>query len=133
MRKFIVAALTALALSTGAPAFAEGTEKMEEVLIEKWHFFRDGDLDKDGFISRTEFFAHPVYAAVGWKDAPKTFIWWMVDDNKDQKISLQEWFNNELGQFQLGDVNHDGFINPAEYEAMIVIQEKLFTDMNFEQ
>lgn len=131
MRNFITALSIAVVTATSTPAFAEGTEKMEEVLIEKWQFFKDGDKNRDGFIDSQEFYNHPLYLSIGWKTAPKTFVWWMVDDNKDQKISLQEWFNNELGQFQIGDKNHDGFINEQEYGELVKVQEKLFADLNF--
>jgi hypothetical protein len=54
----------------------------------------------------------------------------MVDDNKDSKVSLQEWLNNEIGQFRMGDKNNDGLIDDKEYEAILRIQTKLYKDAN---
>lgn len=133
-------AIAALSLSFSASAHAEkkpqpnfpncnaAKEVMECVLIDFWQFFKAGDRNRDGFISAAEFMAHPTYKEAGYNVKTKTFIFWMVDENKDGKISLQEWFNNELGQFQMGDLNHDGLIDDAEYERLLKIQEKLFKD-----
>lgn len=132
MRKSLISSIALLAtIAAVQPAHAEGTEKIEEVLVEKWQFFKTGDIDRDGFLSEKEFMDHGVYKSVGWKTGPKTFVFWMIDDNKDSKVSLQEWFNNELGQFQMGDKNHDGFIDETEYEWMLNLQEKLFTDLGY--
>ncbi len=106
-------------------------EVMEEALVQFWSFFKGGDADQSGYIEETEFFAHPVYEAAKWNKEQITFIFWMVDDNKDGKVSLQEWFNNELGQFQIGDKNHDGIIDQKEYDALLEVQKKLFSDMKF--
>ena len=132
MTKISIIGMALMATLLGASSVrAEGTEKIEEVLVEKWEFFKTGDVDRDGFLSNKEFMDHELYRSVGWKKAPKTFVFWSVDDNKDNKVSLQEWFNNELGQFQMGDLNHDGFIDEKEYEALIVIQEQLFRDLGY--
>ncbi len=106
-------------------------ERIELVLVERWELFRDGDLNKDGFMDEQEFHAHPAYKAAKWGLNIRTFIFWMVDDNKDSRISLQEWFNNELGQFQLADKNHDGIIDAAEYAAIGSVQKKLFSDLGY--
>ncbi len=53
----------------------------------------------------------------------------MIDDDKDNRISLQEWFNTELGQFQLGDSNHDGILSVDEAARLAKIEEKLFADL----
>jgi Secreted protein acidic and rich in cysteine Ca binding region/EF hand len=103
-------------------------EVIECVLIDIWQFFKTGDKNRDGYLDASEFMAHPTYKEAGYDVKTKTFIFWMADDNKDRKISLQEWFNNELGQFQMGDTNHDGLIDDAEYERLLKIQEKLFKD-----
>jgi EF hand len=92
-------------------------------------FFAQGDADKDGHWSNAEFFQHPGYAETGFDLRTKTFIFWMIDDNKDNRISLQEWFNNELGQFQLEDSNHDGVLSTAEATNLEKIEEKLFADL----
>jgi hypothetical protein len=132
MRQFLISSMLLLAATTAVqPAYAEGTEKIEEVLVEKWQFFKTGDTNRDGFLSEKEFMDHELYRSIGWKTAPKTFVFWMIDDNKDSKVSLQEWFNNELGQFQMGDKNHDGFIDEKEYEWMVNLQEKLFKDLGY--
>ena len=106
-------------------------EVMEEALHQFWAFFKGGDADQSGYIEEKEFFAHPVYEAAKWNKEQITFVFWMVDDNKDSRVSLQEWFNNELGQFQLGDKNHDGIIDQKEYDALLEVQQKLFRDMKF--
>ena len=106
-------------------------EVMEEALVQFWSFFKGGDVDQSGYIEEKELFAHPVYEAAKWNKEQITFVFWMVDDNKDGKVSLQEWFNNELGQFQIGDKNHDGIIDQKEYDALLQVQEKLFSDMKF--
>jgi Secreted protein acidic and rich in cysteine Ca binding region/EF hand len=103
-------------------------EVMECVLIDFWHFFKEGDRNRDGYLDNEEFMAHPVYKEAEYDLATKTFIFWMADDNKDGKISLQEWFNNELGQFQMGDTNHNGLIDSKEYQRLLKIQAKLFKD-----
>jgi EF hand len=106
-------------------------EVMEEALHQFWAFFKGGDADQSGYIEEKEFFAHPVYEGAKWNKEQITFVFWMVDDNKDNKVSLQEWFNNELGQFQIGDKNHDGIIDQKEYDALLEVQQKLFRDMKF--
>jgi hypothetical protein len=106
-------------------------EVMEEALIQFWNFFKGGDVNRSGYIEKDEFFAHPVYEAAKWNKAQITFVFWMVDDNKDGKVSLQEWFNNELGQFQLGDKNHDGLVDQQEYDDLVKVQQTLFKDLNF--
>lgn len=111
----------------GGPA----REVMEEALIEFWSFFESGDVDQSGYIEKKEFYAHPIYEGAKWTKEQITFVFWMVDDNKDGKVSLQEWFNNELGQFQLGDKNHDGIIDQKEYDALVELQKALFSDMKF--
>lgn len=111
----------------GGPA----REVMEEALVQFWSFFKGGDVDQSGYIEEKELFAHPVYEGAKWNKEQITFVFWMVDDNKDGKVSLQEWFNNELGQFQIGDKNHDGIIDQTEYDALLQVQEKLFSDMKF--
>jgi hypothetical protein len=105
-------------------------EVMECVLAEAWGFFKTGDKNRDGFIDYEEFMAHPVYKEVGYDLRTRTFIFWMVDDNKDSKVSLQEWLNNEIGQFRMGDKNNDGLIDDKEYEAILRIQTKLYKDAN---
>lgn len=108
-------------------------EVMEEALVQFWTFFKTGDADRSGFIERDEFFAHPVYEGARWGEPQITFVLWMVDENKDGKVSLQEWFNNELGQFQMGDKNHDGIIDEAEYNALLGVQRSLFKALKFPQ
>jgi hypothetical protein len=105
-------------------------EVMECVLADAWAFFKTGDKNRDGFMDYDEFMAHPTYKEVGYDLRTRTFIFWMVDDNKDSKVSFQEWLNNELGQFRMGDKNNDGLIDDKEYEAILRIQEKLFKDAN---
>lgn len=106
-------------------------EVMDDALMEFWSFFRTGDLDRSGYLERGEFFAHPAYEAAKWGEQQISFIYWMVDDDKDGKVSLQEWFNNELGQFQMGDRNHDGIIDQAEYDALVDMQKALFAALKF--
>ncbi len=72
---------------------------------------------------------HPGYAETDFDLRTKTFIFWMIDDDKDNRISLQEWFDNELGQFQLGDRNHDGVLTEEEAAGLAKIEEKLFSDL----
>jgi EF hand len=103
-------------------------EVMECALIDFWRFFKEGDRNRDGYLDSEEFMAHPTYKEAEYDLATKTFIFWMADDNKDGKISLQEWFNNELGQFQMGDTNHNGLIDSKEYQRLLKIQAKLFKD-----
>lgn len=132
---------TLIALLAAAPVFGQKKvdpkqpsdvkERIELVLVERWKFFRDGDANKDGFVDEKEFHAHPAYKAVKWGLNVRTFIFWMVDDNKDGRVSLQEWFNNELGQFQLADKNHDGIIDSAEYQSIGSTQRKLFSDLGY--
>lgn len=117
------------AVKTGPGGAAR--EVMEEALHQFWAFFKGGDADQSGYIEEKEFFAHPVYEGAKWNKEQITFVFWMVDDDKDNKVSLQEWFNNELGQFQLGDKNNDGIIDQKEYDALLEIQQKLFRDMKF--
>ena len=117
------------AVKTGPGGAAR--EVMEEALHQFWAFFKGGDADQSGYIEGKEFFAHPVYEGAKWNKEQITFVFWMVDDNKDGKVSLQEWFNNELGQFQIGDKNHDGIIDQKEYDALLEVQQKLFRDMKF--
>jgi Ca2+-binding EF-hand superfamily protein len=105
-------------------------EVMECVLAEAWGFFKTGDKNRDGFVDYEEFMVHPVYKEVGYDLRTRTFIFWMVDDNKDSKVSLQEWLNNEIGQFRMGDKNNDGLIDDKEYEAILRIQTKLYKDAN---
>ena len=117
------------AVKTGPGGAAR--EVMEEALVQFWSFFKGGDADQSGYIEEKEFFAHPVYEVNKWNKEQITFVFWMVDDNKDNRVSLQEWFNNELGQFQIGDKNHDGIIDQKEYDALLGVQQKLFSDMKF--
>ncbi len=142
LRTRLCAVAAALSLLITYSAFAQAPKKpqpkipncnaakevIECVLIDMWEFFKDGDRNKDGYISYDEFIAHPTYMELAFDLQTKTFIFWMVDDNKDSKVSLQEWFNNELGQFQMGDKNHDGLIDDKEYAGLLKIQEKLFKD-----
>jgi hypothetical protein len=108
-------------------------ERIEEVLVERWQFFKDGDIDRDGYLNEAEFHSHKAYAEAKWGLDVRTFVFWMIDDDKDGKIALQEWFNNEIGQFQLGDKNHDGIIDAKEYALVESIQEKLFKDLGYAQ
>ena len=128
-----------LSLSLAAPALAEkkkplqvdcnkAKEVMECVLADAWGFLKTGDKNRDGFVDYDEFMAHPVYKEVNYDLRTKTFIFWMVDTNKDSKVSLQEWLNNEIGQFRMGDKNNDGLIDDKEYEAILRIQTKLYKD-----
>ncbi len=94
-----------------------------------WKFFAQGDADKDGHWSNAEFFQHPGYAETDFDLRTETFIFWMIDDDKDNRISLQEWFDNELGQFQLGDNNHDGVLTTGEATNLEKIEQKLFADL----
>ena len=119
-------ALTCLGPPTIASAAEPGT--IEEALVDNWRFFAQGDADKDGHWSNAEFFQHAGYAETDFDLRTKTFIFWMIDDDKDSRISLQEWFNNELGQFQLGDRNHDGVLTDEEAAGLAKIEEKLFSD-----
>jgi hypothetical protein len=105
-------------------------EVMECVLADAWGFFKAGDKNRDGYVDYDEFMAHPTYKEVGYDLRTRTFIFWMVDDNKDGKVSLQEWLNNEIGQFRMGDKNNDGLIDDKEYEAILRVQSKLFKDAN---
>ena len=113
------------------PAIVSAAEPgtIEEALVDNWRFFAQGDSDKDGHWSNTEFFQHAGYAETDFDLRTKTFIFWMIDDDKDNRISLQEWFNNELGQFELGDHNHDGVLNKDEAASLAKIEEKLFADL----
>lgn len=120
-------ALTLMGSPTLLSAAEPGT--IEVALVENWQFFAQGDADKDGHWSNAEFFGHPGYAETDFDLRTKTFIFWMIDDDKDNRISLQEWFNNELGQFQLGDRNHDGLLSIKEAAKLEKIEEKLFTDL----
>lgn len=106
-------------------------EVMEEALVQFWSFFKGGDVDQSGYLERKEFFAHPVYESLKWNKQQITFVFWMVDDDKDDKVSLQEWMNNEVGQFQMGDKNNDGIIDQKEYDALLVVQQTLFSDLKF--
>lgn len=106
-------------------------ERIEQVLVERWAFFKKGDTNRDGFIDVAEFHAHPTYKQAGWGVNVRTFIFWMVDDDKDQRVSLQEWFNNEIGQFQMADRNHDGIIDAREYDAIGDTQKRLFKDLGY--
>lgn len=142
LKTIYCAAVTALALSLNGAAIAQAEKKpqpkipncnaakevIECVLVDIWEFFKDGDRNRDGYIDNEEFMAHPVYKEYEYDVATRTFIFWMADDNKDGKISLPEWFNNELGQFQMGDTNHNGLIDNNEYKRLLKIQTKLFKD-----
>ena len=121
-------ALMCLVPPTIASAAEPGT--IEEALVDNWRFFAQGDADKDGHWSNTEFFQHAGYAETDFDLRTKTFIFWMIDDDKDKRISLQEWFNNELGQFQLGDRNYDGVLSRDEAASLAKIEEKLFADLS---
>ena len=116
---------------TWPPTLLSGAEPgtIEVALVDNWQFFAEGDADKDGHWSNSEFFQHAGYAETDFDLRTKTFIFWMIDDDKDNRISLQEWFNNELGQFQLGDRNHDGVLSAREAAKLEKIEEKLFTDL----
>ena len=103
---------------------------IEGALVDNWQFFTLCDADKDGHWSNAEFFQHPGYAETDFDLRTKTFIFWMIDDDKDNRISLQEWFNNELGQFQLGDRNHDGVLSIDEAAGLAKIEEKLFAELS---
>jgi EF hand len=127
-----LASCAALALAfMGPPTLLSAAEpgKIEVALVDNWQFFAQGDADKDGHWSNVEFFQHPGYAETDFDLRIKTFIFWMIDDDKDNRISLQEWFNNELGQFQLGDSNHDGILSVDEAARLAKIEEKLFADL----
>ena len=121
--------LSVVALSGSAASAEEKPLKIETMLVDNWRFFVQGDVDRDGYWSEAEFMGHPGYKDSGYGLGLKTFIFWMVDDNKDSKVSLQEWFNNELGQFQIGDANHDGVMTPKEHEGLEKIENKLFADL----
>jgi hypothetical protein len=116
-------------LSSTSATSQEAPLKIETMLVDNWRFFAQGDSDRNGYWSEIEFMAHPGYKDSGFDLSLKTFIFWMVDDDKDSRISLQEWFNNELGQFQLGDSNHDGIMTAVEHEALEKIENKLFADL----
>ncbi len=123
-------AIFALALlGPPTPLSAAESGTIEVALADNWQFFAQGDADKDGHWSNAEFFQHPGYAETDFDLRTKTFIFWMIDDDKDNRISLQEWFNNELGQFQLGDRNHDGVLSIDEVARLEKIEEKLFADL----
>ena len=104
-------------------------QKIEEALIDNWTFFKVGDVNRDGKIDREEFWKHPSYVEAGWGNREKTFIFWVIDDDKNQSLSLQEWFNNELGQYQMGDLNHDGVLSISEQANLEAIETKLFKDL----
>jgi hypothetical protein len=126
--RMVIAA--AVGVAFGSPIYAEeGPQKIETMLVGTWQFFAEGDSDRSGDWSETEFMNHSGYKDSGFDLNLKTFIFWMVDDDKDSKISLQEWFNNELGQFQLGDADHDGIMTVTEHEGLEKIENKLFADL----
>jgi hypothetical protein len=131
MKKYLVACGVIFIGFIGSSAKLSATEPgtIEVALVENWRFFAQGDVDKDGHWSNAEFFKHPGYVEANFDLKTKTFIFWMIDDNKDNRISLQEWFNNELGQFQMGDSNHDGVLTVAEAAALEKIEEELFADL----
>ena len=129
LRKSIALILSVAAMSGSAAWAEEKPLKIETMLVDNWQFFAQGDVDRDGYWSEAEFTDHPGYKDSGYGLGLKTFIFWMVDDNKDSKVSLQEWFNNELGQFQLGDTNHDGVMTAKEHEGLEKIENKLFADL----
>ena len=72
MTKISIIGIALLATLLGAsPVSAEGTEKIEEVLVEKWEFFKTGDVDHDGFLSNKEFKITNSIAALVGKPPPK--------------------------------------------------------------
>ncbi|MGH3800188.1 MAG: hypothetical protein ACRDTD_08680 [Pseudonocardiaceae bacterium] len=125
---------TVMALADAQPDGKEdpnASERIEDALVEYWQFFRQGDLDKNGFLKRCKFHAHPATGKrTGGKNI-RTFVFWMVDDDKDGRVSLQEWFNNELGQFQLADQNHDGVLDAKERVAGHAIEKQLLSDLGY--
>ncbi len=129
-KPLLVLIVAAVGVAADGTAYAEGkSQKIEAMLAENWQFFAEGDVNRDGYWSKIEFMAHPGYEDSGFDLRLKTFVFWMVDDNKDSQISLQEWFNNEIGQFQLGDIDHDGIMTAKEHEALEKIENKLFSDL----
>ena len=129
LRKSIALILSVVAMNGSAAWAEEKPLKIETMLVDNWRFFAEGDADRDGYWSEAEFYGHPGYKDSGYGLGLKTFIFWMVDDNKDSKVSVQEWFNNELGQFQIGDTNHDGVMTAKEHEGLEKIENKLFADL----
>ena len=131
LRKSIALILGVAAINGSAAWAEEKSLKIETMLVDNWGFFAEGDAHRDGYWSEAEFYGHPGYKDSGYSLGLKTFIFWMVDDNKDSKVSLQEWFNNELSQFQIGDTNHDGVMTAKEHEGLEKIENKLFADLEF--
>jgi hypothetical protein len=127
----VAAASVGIVLAHAPPEDTNVKERIEEVLVDRWQFFKVGDVNRDGYLDEAEFHAHKAYAEARWGLNVRTFVFWMIDDDKDGKIALQEWFNNEIGQFQLGDKNHDGIIDAKEYEQIEAIQGKLFKDLGY--
>ena len=132
LKNWLALTLSVDTFSNVATFAEEQSQKIENMLVDNWRFFAQGDANRDGYWSEPEFIAHPGYKDSGFGLALKTFIFWMDDDNKDSKISLQEWFNNELGQFQLGDTNHDGIMTVPEQDGLQKIENKLFADLKSE-
>ena len=46
-----------------------------------------------------------------------------ADSNKDGEIEIGEFYDRLVDIFYLGDVNKDGYLDPTEYDAVVVIHE----------
>jgi hypothetical protein len=117
------------AVPLGTAVAEDEPYRIETMLVDNWRFFAHGDADRDGHWSESEFAIHPGYKESGFDKSLKTFIFWMIDDNKDSRISLQEWLNNEIGQFQMGDTDHDGVMSAEEAKQLQKIEDRLFADL----
>jgi EF hand len=132
-RAVLIGTMTLSLVACAAPSARNQDVLIGNTLIENWDFFTTGDKNRDGQIDRNEFSQHPSYEGSGWGNREKSFIFWMIDDDKNGSVSLQEWFNNELGQFVMGDTDHDGVLSPSEQVALEAVETKLFADLGFTQ
>lgn len=132
-RAALIGTMTVSLMACAATSDRNHDVLIRNTLIENWDFFKTGDKNHDGQIDGNEFSQHPSYKGSGWGSREKTFVFSMIDDDKNGSVSLQEWFNNELGQFVMGDINHDGVLSPSEQVALEAVETKLFADLGFSQ
>ena len=109
----------AAALHLAAPAEAQGTLAASEAplvapvsdvtpLDKEAKRFARYDKDKDGAITRDEYFAnrHKAFAK--------------LDTDHDGKLSFDEWSVKGIAKFDAADVDHNGKLTPAEFATTAV-------------
>jgi len=83
----------------------------KEELLAKQPGFDRADANHDGFVTESEYDAVPAS-----KNYPNLKGWIArFDQNKDGKVSLEEWNAQRIKGFEMADKNKDGAIEKGEF------------------